>query len=111
MKKITPELKQKCHNAILRLLLAGADRSVNRKEGPETWFQPDNPYRAEAFGILRGLNLLDLGYFGADNVEDSHIGFNLKYWFNQIEEKARQMCEEMGPKQAYHWAIDNISYE
>jgi hypothetical protein len=111
MKKFPSELKQRFENCILRRLLAGADRSVNRKEGPETWFGVDNPYRCEAFGVIVALEIAGYGYIGADNLENAHLGFNLKFWFNEIQEKAKQLCLEKGPKEAYHWALENVSYE
>ncbi len=71
------------------MLHAGRDWMRNRKmDTTDLTFDVNDPYRGEAFGILRGLQVLGYGEFGSDNVPNSiHARWNLKWWYRQLEER------------------------
>lgn len=48
----------------------------------------------EAFGVVRALEALGVGYLGACNVED---GFNLRPWFDSIVKRLEEEGNLIGP--------------
>lgn len=97
-KKLSQENRSKLEERISRLLLAGLDYCANVKQDQSYWFSPNNPYCAEAFGIIQGLEVLGYGYFGADNISEE---YNLKSWFRSLQEEVKKLGIELGPKEAY----------
>lgn len=51
-------------------------------------FDVSDGYQGEAFGVMRGLQVLGYGYFGAVNrPHEVHSNWNLKWWFAEIEQQ------------------------
>lgn len=102
-KKLTEKRKSDLEVRIKRLLFAGLDYCANTKQEQNMWFSPNNPYCAEAFGILHCLDVLGFGYFGADNVDSDG---NLKFWFNKLNDEVKEDGLKYGAKESYHRYID-----
>jgi len=72
--------------------LLHAHRDCLRNQGKNTLkitFSCQEGYYGEAFGIMRGLELLGYGYFGASNYDATHDGHpqhqsNLRWWFDTL---------------------------
>lgn len=81
--------------------LLHAHRDSLRNTGKNTLkvtFNCVEGYYGEAFGIMRGLELLGYGYFGASNNDATHDGHpqhqtNLRWWFDTI---VHEVLEEEG---------------
>ena len=97
-KKISPTLKQKAKEEIKMLLHASRDCLRNQEiDTTKVTFSVRDEYYAEAFGVMRGLQLLAYGKLGSDNldgIQDSYTKYstlqpehNLKWWFSQIQDE------------------------
>lgn len=108
-KKLNEKQVERVKNEVKLMLAAHRDCLWNRFDNPSN--NLDDPlkfsvvvydgYYGEAFGIMRGLNLLGYGYFGSDNLDAVKEGrskismHNLKWWFNEI---LNEYLEEEGFK-------------
>jgi hypothetical protein len=72
------------------LMMLHASRDCLRNQGHDTTklrFDARDGYYGEAFGIMRGLQVLGYGEFAADNVPNSIFApWNLKWWFRTLED-------------------------
>lgn len=116
LKKIPPALKNDVEGEIKALLHACRDclRNQGRLDTSKVSFSANDGYYGEAFGVMRGLQILRYGYFGSSNLDAvvearSHYQIsnvtspeqNLKWWFSNIEKevlkeegfKTDQRCE------------------
>lgn len=102
LKLIPPRLKKKVEGEVKALLHASREVMRIRKQYDTTKirFCVYDGYYGEAFGIMRGLNILGYGYFGSSNLPgtaDRKRGKqdhqNLMWWFDQLE---REVLEEEG---------------
>ena len=93
---------------IMKLLFAGIDYCQNTSNGREFWFSPNNPYTAEAFGLLQALEVLGYGYFGPDNRNDE-VWLNLRFWFNSLKDNVKPIAIEMGEHESYIWSKYNLN--
>lgn len=104
-KKLSDREKINIERRIKLLLCAGLDYCQNTNNDRTFWFSPNNPYTAEAFGVLHALEVLGYGYFGPDNSEslDPH---NLKCVFDHLKHEVAELGDKLGPKEAYHYFKD-----
>ncbi len=82
-KKISKKIQERTE-AIVSLLLLNHIETEHRygKRGI------NNPYYCEAFGVMRGVQLMGYGYWGPDHGRpDQMVIDNLKWWFHRIEEQ------------------------
>lgn len=72
------------------LLMLHASRDCLRNQGQDTTkirFDARDGYYGEAYGIMRGLQVLGYGVFGSHNIPNSiHSVWNLNWWFRQLED-------------------------
>lgn len=88
-KRLTPDERKKVYDMVKVMLHASRDcmRNQGRDTTKQTWNVNDG-YYGEAFGILRGLELLGYGYLGDCIRPDPNIKiWNLKWWFRQLEDE------------------------
>lgn len=104
-KKLTSIQRENLEQRMLLLLFAGLDWCANTNKGSEYWFNPNNPYCSEAFGILQCLEVLGFGFFGADNDANPD---NLKCWFRNLQEKVKEKGLEFGDSESYRLFKENI---
>lgn len=100
-KTMDSSFKEKVKHEVKMLL--HAHRDCLRNQGKDTTnltFDPRDGYYGEAFGVLRGLVLLDYGYFGSTNLNaiQEHKSLdtrehNVKWWMYEIEQ---EVLEEEG---------------
>lgn len=100
-KTLPPTLKTQTATLIKLLVLESRETLWWRFAADPTASDPskirldvNNPYYAEAFGILRGLQLLGYGYFGScndDGLQENRGGrvpeHNLKWWMGRLEDE------------------------
>lgn len=84
MYKKSKDKMNKVRETIKMLLHAGYDGKRNRKE-PIGRLHCNDPYYSEAFGMLRTLEIFDLGKFGAVNVPGT-----LNHWFAEIQDEVEK---------------------
>lgn len=93
------KLKEKIINDIeteVIYLLLECIRSEEEK-GKYMW-NVNNPYYAEAFGIYRALKILEYTFFGASNTPT--VKENASWWLGECREKAENLKNELGIKEA-----------
>lgn len=87
MKKLTPKIIASVEAGVYTLLKEA--RRLMRDNGEITSqtirFDINNPYYCEAFGVMRGLEIVGYGTFEANNLPAEKT--NLKWWFAQLENK------------------------
>jgi hypothetical protein len=91
MKKISKKLKKKIEEAVKHMLHCHRDTLRNQGVSLRWRWKVTEGFYGEAFGILRGLEVLGYGRFESCNMDGTHHGFdqpeqNLRWWFCQIEE-------------------------
>ena len=102
-KTLSPEDKAKIEVEIKFMLHAHRDtlRNLPEKYGDskKKSFNCNEGFYGEAFGIMRGLEVLGYGYFGSNNLDAIKEGssecpsHNLKWWFDEIQ---NEVLEEEG---------------
>lgn len=105
MRNIRKELKRRVEHNVKGLLHAHRDCLRNQgRDTREVTFDVMDGYYGEAFGVMRGLQILGYGKFASsnldgtqdsstkyhDNVQPEH---NLKWWFGKLE---KQVLAEEG---------------
>jgi hypothetical protein len=110
LKKIDSTLKDTVEGEIKAILHACRDclRNQGRLDTSKVSFSANDGYYGEAFGIMRGLQILGYGYFGSSNLSAEveaksqyRMGNvtspeqNLKWWFSNLEQ---EVLEEEGFK-------------
>lgn len=101
MKILNDDLLSKIKSEIKGLLHASRDCMRNRGEDTiTTEFSSINCYYSEALGILRGLMLLNFGYFGSSNLDAI-----TEYKRGLTRKKA--MCKE----QNFKWFFEKLKVE
>lgn len=87
-------------------MMLHASRDCLRNQGQDTKhirFDVRDAYFGEAFGIMRALQVLGYGYFGANNVMDRDLAIrNLKWWFSQLEQRVLDEEHFDGDHQCAH---------
>jgi hypothetical protein len=114
LKKISVALKNDVEGEIKAILHASRDclRNQKRLDTSKVSFSANDGYYGEAFGVMRGLQILGYGYFGSSNLDavveaQSHYRIgnvtspeqNLKWWFSNIEQ---EVLEEENFKGDHH---------
>lgn len=108
LKEIPEKLKKIVEGEVKALLHTSRDTMRIRGEydTKSVRFSCRDGYYGEAFGIMRGLNILGYGYFGSSNLpgtSDQEKGTqdhqNLKWWFAELE---NEVLKEEG------YGTDNI---
>ncbi len=94
-KRLDPVTELKVEHEVRMLLHAGRDCMRNQqRDTTKCGFDVNNPYYAEAFGIMRALSLLNYGTLGSSNVPDpTYPRWNLRWW---LEEIAQAVLKEEG---------------
>jgi hypothetical protein len=93
MKALTDSIKSRVIEEVKTMLHAHRDCLRNRgQDTKKIAFDCRDGYYGEAFGVMRGLQVLGYGKFESDNLDGLHYGFeqreqNLKWWFRQIEDE------------------------
>lgn len=115
MKRFRP-MSEKLRNAVADecKMLLHAHRDTLRNQGVDTTkltWKISEGYYCEAFGIMRGLAILNFGYFGPDNLDAVRDGkstvreHNLKWWFAHL-------CDIVLQEEGWHednqcdWCLD-----
>jgi hypothetical protein len=103
-KKLTDKLLQKATEEVKMLLHASRDCMRNQgKNTMEFGFSCNDGYYGEAFGIFRGLVLLNYGYFGSVNL-DAITEYKGKGYYHP---KRKPMRKE----QNFKWYFSNLQDE
>lgn len=87
MKKLNKKQEKAIEDEIKMMLHAHRDCLRNQKvDTTKVTFNVNDGYYGEAFGILRALQVLGYGKFGAMNVCDNeHPKWSLNWWMYNIE--------------------------
>lgn len=98
-KKLSLDLIRRVEGEVKAMLHCHRDTLRNTgKNTLKVTFDVREGFQGEAFGIMRGLNILGYGFFGSDNLDATHDGHpqpytNLKWWFSKLE---HEVLEEEG---------------
>lgn len=81
-RKLDATYRDKVAEGVKYFLHASRDAQRNRHEDTtQVGWNVNDPYYAEAFGIIRCLTYLHYGFLGDDMTPSPH---NLKFWFNHL---------------------------
>lgn len=96
-------------------MMLHCSRDTLRNQGVDTTKVPwdvTEGFYGEAFGVMRGLEVLNYGYFGPDNLSateddasDPEPRHNLKWWFSQLSNEVLQEEGWKGDNQC-DWCLE-----
>ena len=94
-KRLTEKIITDIENEVILLLL----ECIRQEEEKKNYlWNTNNAYYAEAFGIMRGMVVLNYCYFGANNNPAEKQ--NAKWWFDHCQSIAEKEKEELEVKDA-----------
>ena len=97
-KKISTRMIKRVEGSVKALLHASRDCMRTQDKDTSKWrFDCNDGYHGEAFGIMRGLEMMGYGHFGSVNMnglEDSGTKYgakqpehNLRWWFEKLADE------------------------
>jgi hypothetical protein len=93
--KLNKKIINNIESEIILMLLNCIE--YEEKYGNYMW-NANNPYYAEAFGILRGLTAIGYTFFGASNTPENKE--NAQWWFGECKTQAKMIKNEIGIEEA-----------
>ena len=117
LKKISTSLRNDVEGEIKAILHACRDCLRNQKklDTSKVSFSANDGYYGEAFGVMRGLQILGYGYFGSSNLDavveakSHHLDINvtspeqnLKWWLSNIEHEVLEEENFKGDQHCDH---------